>query len=60
LPTQFAFFGKRECGGAKIAAPCFVRAFSRHQSVDKGTQITQLDGVIVGQYWRLRFNTAFQ
>jgi hypothetical protein len=60
MPTQFAFFGQRECGGAKIAAPCSARAFTRHQGVDKGTQIAQLGGVTVGQYWRLRLNTAFQ
>jgi hypothetical protein len=60
LPTQFAFFRKRECGGAKIAAPCSVRAFTRHQGVDKGTQIAQLDGVTVGQNRRLRLNIAFQ
>jgi hypothetical protein len=59
LPTQFACLRKSECGGAKITVPCSVRAFTRHQGVDKGTQITQLDGVTVRQNWRPRRNIAF-
>jgi len=45
---------------AQDRRPCSVRAFTRHQGVDKGTQIAQLDGVTVGQNRRLRLNIAFQ
>jgi hypothetical protein len=60
LPTQFACSRKRELGGAKIAAPCTVPAFTQHQGGDKGTQIAQLDGVTVGQNRRPRLDISFQ